>query len=162
MEDDCASPTDPLVVASIRNYACYLAKKVQSKRSVASCCKEEFRDERAVTIKHPSAKFTTLTDLVDRGSIQDGSNVLQRPSILMAHMTSFGMMVWDRLMSYEENRNRRVKFLSLTMQYADASGYLIGVLVEAQPELKEYRCRESHLLVKTILPHIARSLFNVR
>ena len=86
--------------------------------------------------------------------IQDG------PNVPMAHEASFGMMVWDRLMCYEENRGRSVKFLFLTMQYADAFGYIIRVLAEAEPELKEYRCREGHLLVGTVLPHIARSLFN--
>ena len=59
-----------------------------------------------------------------------------------------------------ENRERRIKFLSLTSQHADAFRYLIGVLAEAEPELKEYRCQQGHLLVTTVLPHIARSLFN--
>ena len=66
------------------------------------------------------------------------------------------MMVWDRLRCYEENRDRSVKFLSLTMQYADAFGYLIRVLAQVEPELKEYRGREGHLLLRTVLPHIAR------
>ena len=67
------------------------------------------------------------------------------------HMASFGMMVWDRLMCYEENSDMRVKFLSLTMQHADAFGYLISVLAEAKLELKEYRCGEGHLLDRTVL-----------
>ena len=42
MEDPDRTPlTDPLVVAAIGNYAGYLAKKVKSKGSVASCCREE-------------------------------------------------------------------------------------------------------------------------
>ena len=82
----------------------------------------------------------------DRGSIQDGSNVLQRPP-----HGSFGVL-WDDglglLMCYE-NRERRVKFLSLKMQHADAFCYLIRVLAEAEPELKDYRCQKGHLLIKT-------------
>ena len=131
-----------LLVASIGNYAGYLEKKMQSKGSVASCCKEELCDEGEITIEDPgtevSAEFTALTDLVDRGSIQDGSNVLQRPALPMAHLVSFGMMIWDSLMCCE-NRERIVKFLSLTMQHADAFRYLIGVLAEADLELKKYR-----------------------
>ena len=88
--------------------------------------------------------------------IQDGSNVP------MAHKASFGMMVWDRLMCYEESRDRSIKFLSLTMQYADVFGYLIRVLAQAEPKLKEYRCREGDLLLKTVLPHIVRSQFGQR
>ena len=163
MDEDRTPYTDMLLVASIGNYAGYLAKKVQSKGSVASCCKEELCDEGTIAVvdagTEVSAKFTALTDLVDRGSLLDGSNVLQRPALPMAHLASFRMMIWDSLMCCG-NRERRVKFLSLKMQHADAFRYLIGVLAEAEPELKEYRCQQGHLLVRTVLPHIARSLFN--
>ena len=64
MEEDCGPFTDPLVVASIVNYDGYLSKKVQFKRSVAGCCKEELCNEGTVTIDHPgsesSAKFTAV------------------------------------------------------------------------------------------------------
>ena len=75
-------------------------------------------------------------------------------------MASFEMMVWDRLICYEENMDISVKFLSLTMQYADAFDYLIRVRAEAEPEFKEYWCRKGHLLVRSVLLHIARSLYN--
>ena len=40
-----------------------------------------------------AAKFTARTDLIDRGSIQNGSNILQRPALHMAHMSSFGLII---------------------------------------------------------------------
>jgi len=56
---------------------------------------------------------------------------------------------------YGENRERRIKFLSLTMQHADAFQYIIGMITETDPELKEYRCQQGHLLIRTVLPHIS-------
>ena len=139
--------------SSIGNYAGYVAKKVQSKGSVASCCKEELSDEGDIEIEDPgtdaSAKFTALTDLVDRGSILDCSRLLQRPALQMAHLVSFGVMIWDSLMC-SNNRERRMKFLSLTMQHADAFRYLIGMIAETEPELKEYRCQQGHLLITLV------------
>ena len=118
MEEDCAPFTDLFVVASIGNYAGYLVKNVQSKGFVSSCCKKEFYDEGAVTIEHPGPEASAKFAAVHSG----WSNVP------IAHIASFEMMVWDRLMCYEKNRDRSVKFLSLTMQYADTFGYLIRVL----------------------------------
>ena len=163
MNEDRAPYTDTLLVASIGNYAGYVAKKVQTKNSVSSCCKGELCDEGEIEIEDPGAhvspKFTALTDLVDRGSILDCSSVLQRPGLPMAHLVSFGVMIWDSLMC-GENRERRIKFLSLTMQHADAFQYIIGMIAETDPELKEYRCQQGHLLIRTVLPHISRTLFN--
>jgi hypothetical protein len=163
VEEDRRPLTDMLLVASIGNYAGYLAKKVQSKMSVARCCKNELCDEGEIFMEDPGnetqSQFLALANLVDRGSIQDGSNVLQRPTLPMAHLVSFGVWVWDSLMC-SENRDKRRKFLSLTMQHADAFSYLIGVLAETEPELNEHRCQQGHLLIRTVLPHIARSLFN--
>ena len=49
------------------------------------------------------------------------------------------------------------------MQHADAFRYLIGVLAEAEPKLKELvqmRYQKGYLLVRTVLLRIARSFFN--
>ena len=150
MEEDCAQFTDSLVVAFIGNYAVYLAKNVQSRYPRPSAANKNSAMKELSLLSTQALRHLRSS----LPSIQDRSNVL------VAHMALFGMMVWDRLMCYEENIDMSVKFLSLTMQYADVFGYLIRALAKAEPELKVYRCREGHLLVRTILSHIARSLFN--
>ena len=105
-----------------------MAKKVQSKGSVRSCCKEEFCDEGEIEIKDlgtdrpTSAKLTGLIELVDRGF-----RVLK--ALPMAHLTSFGVIIWYPLM-HSNNRERRMKILSLMMQHADAFRYIIGMIAE--------------------------------
>ena len=59
-----------------------------------------------------------------------------------------------------KNRERRIKFLSLTMQHAHGFRYVLELLAEKDPELRDYRCQEGHTLIHTVLPQIARSLFN--
>lgn len=165
-EDHSPFPEDMVLAASIGNYAGYLAKRVQAKGSVATCCKQDLCSEGEILIEDHSAltdaltKLTALTNLVDRGFLLNAdSNVLKRPTLPMAHLVSFGMRIWDSLMC-SKNRARRVKFLSLTMQHASGFTYLLGVLAEADPDLREYRCQQGHRLIRTVLPHIARSLFN--
>ena len=96
MTEDRTPSKDPLLVASICNYAGYLAKKVKNKTSVSSFCKDALSAEHGhITISDPGGKAASisnaLTDLVDRKSLTDGFNVLQRPSLSMTHMAFFVM-----------------------------------------------------------------------
>ena len=130
MTEDRTPPKDPLLVASMCNYAGYRAKKVKNKTSVSSCCKDELGAEHGhIIISDPdgeAASFSNaLTDLVDRKSLTDGSNVLQRPSLSMTHMAFFVMMLCDSLMCCQQATERRIKFLSVTMQHAIAFRYLV-------------------------------------
>ena len=63
-------------------------RECNSKGSVTSCCKEDF-----VVPGSEAAKFTALTDLIDPGSSQNGSNILQRPALHMAHISSIGLFI---------------------------------------------------------------------
>ena len=70
MTEDRTPPKDPLLVASICNYAGYLAKKMKNKTSVSSCCKDALSAEHGhITISDPGGKAASisnaLTDLVD-------------------------------------------------------------------------------------------------
>ena len=70
--------------------------KLQGRGKGRRACKGE---EGGVTvvdlITEIPSNFTALTDLVERGSFKDGSNILKRPVLLMAHMAPFVRMVWD-------------------------------------------------------------------
>jgi len=66
MNEDRAPYTDTLLVASIGNYAGYVAKEVQTKNSVSSCCKEELCDEGEIEIRiqelmYPPSSRPSLT-----------------------------------------------------------------------------------------------------
>ena len=48
----------------------------------------------------------------------------------MAHLVSFVVMIWDSLMCSNDRE----------MQNSDAFLYIIGMIAEPEPELKDYRC----------------------
>ena len=108
----------------------------------------------------PSAVFNALVELVDRGELESRRAVLNRPSLPMVHMTSFGMSLWDSLMCKEEKKKCKMKFLSLAMRHREGFRHLLEFLAASDQALQGYRCQEGHRLANTILPHISRALFN--
>ena len=165
MKEDRPLLTESLLIASIFNYAGFLTTKLLSMVCMSSCSKEKLHEKQeSVTVFDPIAEIpsncTALTDLVERGSIKDGSNILKRPVISTARMASFTIIVWDTLMCCDDNREMRVTFLSIKNQNANAFKNLFGLLAETDPALKGHRCQEGHLLIRTILLLISCSLFN--
>ncbi|XP_057685632.1 uncharacterized protein LOC130911949 [Corythoichthys intestinalis] len=96
----------------------------------------------------------------DKGELEMGRAVLKRPSLLMAHLVSFGISLWDSLMCRKHKKEHRVRFLCLAMHHSDGFRHLLEFLVATDPTLQWYKCQEGHRLANTILPHIRRSLFN--